>query len=147
MRDMFYNYEHNIDKKDCLPPPFIDFPKNAEGYYGADLVFNAKGDCIGVKAKEDSDFDLFFTLDGFVEGSDIYSLLNSASFVLDIISSKNKLVASITPEVFDEHNLKAHIEAHDGLIPADIYGMRLTMFYNEKEYAIFKESDAILRII
>jgi hypothetical protein len=145
MRDMFYNYEHNIDRKDYMPPHFQESPKSADGLSNAELVFNAKGDCLGVKAKKESDFDLFFSLEGFIDGSSIYEVLNSATFVLEIFSSKGKFATSLYGEAFDDTSLVVHVPADT--LSADIYNLKLTMILNEKNYVLFSQGDSILHII
>lgn len=145
MRDMFYNYEHNIDRKDYMPPHFHEPPKSADGISNAELIFNAKGDCLGVKAKKESDFDLFFSLEGVIEGSSIYEVLNSATFVLEIFSSKGKFITSLYGEAFDDTSLVVHVPADT--LSADIYSLKLTMILNEKNYVLFSQGDSILHII
>ena len=145
MRDMFYNYEHNIDRKDYMLPHFHEPPKSADGISNAELIFNAKGDCLGVKAKKESDFDLFFSLEGVIEGSSIYEVLNSATFVLEIFSSKGKFITSLYGEAFDDTSLVVHVPADT--LSADIYSLKLTMILNEKNYVLFSQGDSILHII
>lgn len=145
MKDMFYNYEHNIDRKDYPEFPPCEFPRQPEGHYGAEPVFNAHGDCLGVKAKADSKFDLFFSFEGEIEGSDIYSFLSEGYFILGLYSSKSKLVASFTGEKFDDNNLVVHIDSSE--LPCDIYSMMLIATYKENTYTLFNEGDGILHII
>lgn len=144
MRDMFYNYEHNIERKD--PPPLSPFDRKSEadGFYGAEPVFNAHGDCLGVKAKADSNFDLFFSLEGYIDGSNIYTLLSEGQFVLGVYSSKSKLIANFSGEMFDDENLVVHVDS--SLLPPDLYSMKLIVVYDGETHTLFDNENSILRI-
>ena len=146
MKDMFYNYEHDIDKKDF---PILHFEKKykvSENYHGVEYIRNAAGDILGVKSDRNSTFDVYFYLDGSVENGSIFDLVNQSQFYLEILNSKGKVITKLEAIKFSSDTLKITIEANDSIMPNGLYSLRLTMIYEDKAYTLFKENDATLYI-
>ena len=146
MKDMFYNYEHDIDKKDF---PILHFEKKhkvSENYHGVDYIRNAAGDILGVKSDRNSTFDVYFYLDGSVENGSIFDLVNHSQFYLEILNAKGKVINKLEAIKFSSDTLKITIEANDSIMPNGLYNLRLTMIYEDKAYTLFKENDATLYI-
>lgn len=146
MRDMFYNYEHDINKKDFPMIHFDNRHKISENYHGLDYVWNAAGDILGVKADRNSTFDVYFYLDGEVEGGTLEELIDAAEFYLEIFNAKGKVIESLEAEKSANNTLKITVEANDSKLPNGIYKLRLNMTYENQTYTLFKENDAILYI-
>lgn len=146
MRDMFYNYEHKIDEKEYPPMKHHDHPRDSIGVHGADLLRNIKGDVIGVKAKQNSDFSLFFYLDGTVEDGSLAQLVDEASFYLLVYGKDDEAIAEFAATKYSTDQLEVDMGADDSVMPYGLYRMKLIMIYNNVTYTLFSERDAVLSI-
>ena len=145
-RDMFYEYEHNINKKEYPPMRPIDHPKKAISVHGAELLRNVKGDVLGVKAKANSDFTLYFYIDGEVEDGSVEELIDASEFFLQIIGADDEAIGEFKGEKYSSDTIKFDMGASDDSMPFGNYRMRLVMNYNLMPYELFSEKDAILSI-
>lgn len=147
MRDMFYNYEHNIADKDYPPMKPREGYKEAGDFSGADLIYNIKGDILGVRAKIDQPFKLYFYLDGEVEDGSLTELMSEASFYVQIYHNKsNELLGEIKADADVENTLVAQIDPAEFDMSYGVYRLKLIMNYDMSDYELFSGDSGILSI-
>lgn len=148
MRSMFYKYDRDMEEKPYPPMSPTDVPKSADGFSGARPVFNAKGDSIGVKASCDSPFDLYFAIEGEVEGSSVAELLAECSLDLKLIHGKTgEEVGSIACEPLEDlSGVKATIDPGAIGLGPNVYRLRLELSDGEGLYTLFSEKDGFLSL-
>lgn len=154
MKDMFYNYEHNINRKISPKLPVYDMPKMINVCGNAERLLNAKGDMLGVKGKINSKFYLYFDFVGEVVDdnglfeSTLRDALANSILHFDVLDKKSEVVASFVPELseyIDEIRVQI-FTSEDGPLKYGVYRMHL---YFEKEdgiYTLFSDEDGILSI-
>ena len=99
---------------------------------------------IGVEAKEDTVFSLFFTLDGAS-----YDLLTNGYFYLEIYDRYHQLVAEIEEELEIctlNKTIRAQIYAGEETLPYGNYYINLKVDYNDTCYVLISENEMILSI-
>ena len=155
MKDMFYNYDYNIDAK-TFPEPlhWCNCGEHAVAFAGGAVpLTNAKGDVLGLIAKRNSDFDIFFSLDD-AYGESMIARILECQVVCNILTKDHKIVLS--PEIFkfDDHTLIAKVHASDDTIPYGVYRVEVYALIPDPQligsepvkYTIFADSDGILSI-
>lgn len=152
MKDMFYNYDYNLDKK-TYPEPLIwhDCHGHAVAFAGGAVpLTNAKGDVLGLLAKRNSDFDIYFTLDDLC-GDEMIARIMDSEIICNILAKDHKVLLS--PEVikYDNHTLIAKVHASDDTIPYGVYRVELyakviRLGVEPVKYTLFAENDGILSI-
>ena len=111
MKDMFYNYDHNIDRDvDPIRPIPVKPPKVLAGDKDSFVVKNAKGDEIGVRVKKGMPFTLYFYLEDYdthrpvnTDYETIEEILKSNT-ILTVENGRHQEVFTLsrrTSEVFD----------------------------------------------
>ena len=85
MKDMFFNYDNNI--RTDPPEAFFCEPqeKQLESNPNLALVKDIKGNDIGICARYGADFDLYFTLIGYVENSSVEELIKKSTIIFKIV--------------------------------------------------------------
>lgn len=154
MKDMFYNYEHNINKKTSPKLAEYDQPKMLDICGNAERLCNAKGDMLGIKGKVNSKFYLYFDFfgevtddEGFFEGT-LRDALANAVLHFDVLDKKHEVVASFEPELsdyLDEIRVQVYT-SEDGPLKYGVYRMHLYFETDEGVYSLFSEEDGILSI-
>lgn len=147
MRDMFYNYEHNIADKEYPPMKPRESHKHAIDFSGADLIYNIKGDILGIRAKIDQPFKLYFYLDGEVEDGSITELMSEATFYIQIYHNKsNELLGELKADIDIDNTLVAQIDPAEFNMSYGVYRLKLIMNYNMSDYELFSRDSGILSI-
>lgn len=147
MRDMFYNYEHNIADKEYPPMKPKEPHKHATDFSGADLIYNIKGDILGIRAKIDQPFRLYFYLDGEVEDGSITELMSEAVFYIQIYHNKsNELLGELKADTDIDNTLVAQIDPAEFNMSYGVYRLKLIMNYNMCDYELFSRDSSILSI-
>lgn len=147
MRSMFYNYEHDIDKKIYPPIKLCGCPENSNTFSSAQLLRNAAGKMLGVAATSDTPFTLYFYLDGEVEDGSIVELLDTAKFFLRIYSSKSdELISEILAEAYSDDTVSVQVDPHQYNLNYGTYRLQLMMQYQDRDYELFSKESAILYI-
>jgi len=147
MKDMFYNYDYNLEEKEFPEPLFWhdchDHPVAFAG--GAVPLTNVKGDVLGLLAKRNSDFEIFFNLSDLCGDGMIYQIMNS-DVVCDIIDSDYKVLLSPAVYKYSENVLVVQVHASDDIIPYGNYRVDLYTELNGIKYTLFAPTDGILSI-
>lgn len=147
MKDMFFNYDHNINKKEC---PEIDAyyqpPKNMVGYGDMQIIKNIKGDTIGVSAQKNNPIKLYFYLDGDINGNCFFDdKLTDITFkIIDSNIEHNVRIVKHAECQWGE--IFIYIPAEENTLEQDIYKISLTAFVDGELYTLFSEQDAFLEI-
>ena len=109
MKDMFVNYDNDIEKK-VVPPHlhFNDRPHILESEDNISIVRNALGNELGIKVKHNTAFNLYLYLDGCVNGESIDNLVISSQLTLQVFSLRHKLVFEKTFNAVDYYNAESN---------------------------------------
>ena len=93
MKDMFVNYDNDIEKK-VVPPHlhFNDRPHILESEDNISIVRNALGNELGIKVKHNTAFNLYLYLDGCVNGGSIDNLVANSQLTFQVFSLRHKLM-------------------------------------------------------
>lgn len=98
-KNMFYNYDVYADSVNCT----CNHAKSCENMQQVENLYNIKGEFIGIKAKENSDFNIYFNFSS-EDDLELFNLLQSSSIVLELIDSKKDLVATFPAFLCDHAN-------------------------------------------
>lgn len=101
-KNMFYNYDVYADTKDfcyCnkIAKDCCDDKQNAE------YLYNIKGDFMGLRAKENSDFNIYFSFSGENE-IEVFELLHNYPILLDILDFTYEPIVTIPAIIHDTIN-------------------------------------------
>jgi len=177
MKDMFYNYDHKV----ILPTdPYVgthytEFDKQdkPQSCNCAKVIRDIKGQPIGVEAKENSVFKLYFSLDTLFDDGSLYPVLSDAIFNFKVFDRQHTVLLSKTKDldptpnasseaeiddvageyanigiIFDDKTVCVELDATDGSpLKYGLYTMQLntTLSYG-KTYTLFSERDGKLSI-
>jgi len=151
---MFYNYDHNI-KQEIYPMPPLDTANRLNNCSAAKILTNVKGDELGIAAKINSKFYLYFSVWGEVIDDDspfasetLREVLENAVLHFDVLDSKREVVASFEPELCEYANeirVKVYT-SEEGPLKYGVYRMHLYFENEEGIYTLFSEEDGILSI-
>ena len=147
MKDMFFNYDHNINKKECQEIHWYNKPlKNMVGYSDLQVVTNIKGDLIGVSVFKNNPIKLYFYIDGDIDGNfDIDDKLSNITF--EIIDKNEEHKVRITKEVICKNGeIIVYIPAEENILEQDIYKLKLTAIIEDEPHTLFAEQDAFLEV-
>lgn len=153
MKDMFYNYEHNVNTESPNFPPYSK-QKELNTCSNVKRLLNAKGDEIGVEGKVNSKFYLYFNIEGTVTDENgefeatLREVLESANIYFDVLDSKRDVVASFVPELSyfaDEIRVQVYT-SEEGPLKYGVYRMHLYFETEEGIFTLFSEEDGILSI-
>jgi len=145
-KDMFYNYDYNINEKK-FPEPIVwhDCHKHNVAFAGGAVpLTNVKGEVLGLLAKRNSDFNIYFSLSDLCGDGMINEIMES-DVVCNILNRRHKVMCS--PEVykFSDDVLVAQVHAGDEL-PYGNYRVELYAMINGEKYILFADTDGILSI-
>ena len=162
MKNMFYNYDHNI-KKDLQAAPHFPFgyPAILESDPNISIIKDAKGREIGVRVKQGMPFTLYFYLDDYMTARKISELPAACDYVIksichfEIVSARHKVIYSAeynAAEIFNTNTSKLAINVPleaASLLKKDTYRMRLTLTgligdLDGKIYTLFDDDDGLL---
>lgn len=160
MHDMFFNYDHKIKTvcDECIyecdrahPPIFCHLYKDKKELShesGPKLIYNINNEILGVMARENSTFRLFFTVAPDDQAKFI-DALNLTVFKLTIFNRIHKPVVEVPAKLYlDDGLITVELASNsDGPLTAGIYRMRLDMINGDNRYALFAENDGVLSIL
>ncbi|MBP5467691.1 MAG: hypothetical protein J6Z11_00435 [Candidatus Riflebacteria bacterium] len=163
MKDMFYNYDNNIDKNLQNRPHFpAGYPAVLESDPNISIVKDAKDREIGVRVRHNMPFTLYFYLDDYTNAMKVSDIPNLRSFVLnslcyfEVVSNKHNVIFSISQpaiNIFDLKSSKLAINVSQeqaNLLKKDTYRMQLVLSTIGTEhtigssYILFDEDDGLL---
>ena len=109
MKDMFVNYDNDIEKK-VVPPHlhFNDRPHILESEDNISIVRNALGNELGIKAKHTTAFNLYLYLDGCVNGESVDTLVLNSQLTFQVFSLRHKLVLKKTFDAADYYDVESN---------------------------------------
>ena len=141
MAKIFDSY-NNGDISHEFPKKCLKKIKRPEYLTSAKLLYNLSNEFIGVEAKEDTVFSLFFTLVNANE-----DLLTNGYFYLEIYDRYHKLLKDIDLEVcLTNKTVSTQIYADEAELPYGNYYINLKVDYNDVCYVLISENDMILSI-
>ena len=156
MKDMFYNYEHRINVKEYSEGPFFGHRRTLEYTNGAHPLHNAKGEELGIKAKMNSKFKLYFDLEGLDPNIDLRAILESSTLHFDVLDFKREKVAEFVPVLDDVEDLitvnliAAEDPEKENVLRYGVYRMHLYIEQpipgGTETFTIFSDRDGILSI-
>lgn len=150
MKDMFFNYDNNIN----TDIPYNVEPaelKKLESNPNLALVKDLKGNDIGICARYGTSFDLYFTLSGLVEGSSIEELIlkSNVSFkLLDYWHEKVLEIVQLAEQAYIGNNcLKITItEEQAKQLRQETYYMQLSLIWDTGSYLLYNTDNGFLTI-
>ena len=109
MKDMFVNYDNDIEKK-VVPPHlhFNDRPHILESEDNISIVRNALGNELGIKVKHNTAFNLYLYLDGCVNGESVDNLVANSQLTFQVFSLRHKLVFEKTFNAADYYDAESN---------------------------------------
>lgn len=150
---MFHNYDAHIDKKEYPRPPLIeDNTKILESDCVLSLVTDVFGNEIGIQARYGSAFNLYFRLDGCVEGSSIREFVKNCSVNFQIIDYWHKIVLEeVFPaeDVFMEEDETICIKVNESMaqqLRKETYYMNLSLIWPDGKYELYNENNGFLSV-
>jgi len=152
MKDMFHNYDNHIDKKFDESPACYEKPRKIlESDTVVKMVYNVKGDQIGVQAKYKDDFYLYFCMEGSVEGSSIYDLVTNSNIIFTVLDGAHQVVFSkeIEHSNYDcsTDTIRVYITPSEAAqLKQETYRVQLSLEWAGGGYELFAEKDAKLII-
>ena len=109
MKDMFVNYDNDIEKK--VVPPHLHFNDRShilESEDNISIVRNALGNELGIKVKHNTAFNLYLYLDGCVNGGSVDNLVTNSQLTFKVFSLRHKLVFEKTFDAVDYYNAESN---------------------------------------
>ena len=153
MKNMFENYDHNINAKLVFDPNFCAPQiKPLSTYNDAEPIIDKKGREIGVSVKHDSAFKLYFYLDAR-RGEDAYDKLmrcNEVYFCIlntqhDVILEKYMAFADIFNQAASELVIPVcQLETQECALERGSYKMQVSLLFGTSYINVFSESDGLL---
>ncbi len=147
MKDMFYNYEYNLNEKK-FPEPLIwhNCHEHPVAFAGVAVpLTNVKGDVLGLLAKRNSDFNIYFCLEDLC-GDGMMNEIMDSDVVCNILTKDQKVVLSPAVYKFSEDTLVVQVHATDDTLPYGNYRIDLYAIIQDQKYTIFADTDGILSI-
>lgn len=148
-KNMFYNYDYEQKEKPHYEPLFTPGEEDrCVGTANTRLIKNKEGKEIGVEAKENSLFRLYFTFEGFVEESNLPKLLSEATFTFKVFNHRSQLVFESPVEIYPSEQMASVtlVSEEDGPLKFGNYRMQLDMIIDDITYTLFAQNDGILSI-
>ena len=149
-RDMFYNYDHQIDKQDYKMMPKEPKPIKWNSSTNMQVIHNIKGDFIGVSAKKNNPIKLYFTFFGMVNGD--HSVLERMSdFKFSIVNVLHEPLITeddvLINATANYNEIEVYIPASNNNLLQDVYRMELSCLVDNENYTLFSENDGVLEIV
>ena len=151
MKDMFVNYDNDIEKK-VVPPHlhFNDRPHILESEDNISIVRNALGNELGIKVKHNTAFNLYLYLDGCVNGESIDTLVLNSQLTFQVFSLRHKLVFEKTFNAVDYYNAESNwivvpiTQEESEKFDIDSYKICATLTWPGGKYELYSENDGLL---
>lgn len=151
MKDMFYKYDYQADVKDCSCEPVpCNHPKTLYDKTSAEIVYNLKGDQIGIKAKHGFPIPLYFTFFGEVdpEYENVSNFLNYYPIKLQVLDQfHNVLLEQEYINSVYNNMLCVDIEDKDNILKKDIYKIRLFVETEKGSLDLISENKVSLNLM
>ena len=147
MKDMFYNYDYNINVK-RFPEPLVwdDGYRHSVAVAGsAAPLLNAKGEVLGLTAKRNSDFEIFFNIKDLC-GDLMIKMIMESEVICNILTKDKAIVLSPTVYKYSDDTLVALVSANEDILPYGNYRIDLYAVIGGKKYTLFADTDGILSI-
>ena len=151
MKDMFFNYDNNI--RTDPPEAFFCEPqeKQLESNPNLALVKDIKGNDIGICARYGADFDLYFTLIGYVENSSVEELIKKSTIIFKVVDHWNKEVIkkelSAEEAYYGNDVIKISISREEALkLRQETYNIILLLEWADGEYILYNKDNGFLTI-
>ena len=152
MKDMFFNYDNNINTDTPPMVPICDIPeKHLESNPNLSLVKDLKGNDIGICARYGAGFDLYFTLTGCVENSPIEELIANSIINFKIIDYWNKVIIekdfTADEAYYGDNTIQISIPSElASTLRQETYYMVLTLTWNGGSYILYNKDNGFLTI-
>ena len=148
MRNMFYKYDNNIKDQNFEHhiPPYED--TQLSDCNCVEYLFNIKHELIGIKAKQNSIFKLYFNFESN-DCSELLDTLTSSNIILDILNFKYDKVATFQA-ILDKDFLEVEllIDTSESILKAGNYKLNLYYLDNNSDikHNLYNKTDFILSI-
>ena len=151
MKDMFVNYDNDIEKK-VVPPHlhFNDRPHILESEDNISIVRNALGNELGIKVKHNTAFNLYLYLDGCVNGESVDNLVANSQLTFQVFSLRHKLVFEKTFNAADYYDVESNwivvpiTQEESEIFDIDSYKICATLTWPDGKYELYSENDGLL---
>ena len=151
MKDMFVNYDNDIEKK-VVPPHlhFNDRPHILESEDNISIVRNALGNELGIKVKHNTAFKLYLYLDGWVNDESVDNLVTNSQLTFQVFSLRHKLVFEKTFNAVDYYNAESNwivvpiTQEESEIFDIDSYKICATLTWPDGKYELYSENDGLL---
>ena len=151
MKDMFVNYDNDIEKKVVKPHlHFNDRPHILESEDNISIVRNALGNELGIKVKHNTAFNLYLYLDGCVNGGPVDNLVISSQLTFQVFSLRHKLVFEKTFNAVDYYNAESNwivvsiTQEESEIFDIDSYKICATLTWPDGKYELYSKNDGLL---
>ena len=151
MKDMFVNYDNDIEKK-VVPPHlhFNDRPHILESEDNISIVRNALGNELGIKVKHNTAFKLYLYLDGWVNDESVDNLVTNSQLTFQVFSLRHKLVFEKTFDAVDYYDVESNwivvpiTQEESEIFDIDSYKICATLTWPGGKYELYSENDGLL---
>ena len=151
MKDMFINYDNDIEKK-VVPPHlhFNDRPHILESEDNISIVRNVLGNELGIKVKHNTAFNLYLYLDGCVNDESVDNLVISSQLTFQVFSLRHKLVFEKTFNAVDYYDVESNwivvpiTQEESEIFDIDSYKICATLTWPDGKYELYSENDGLL---
>ena len=151
MKDMFVNYDNDIEKK-VVPQHlhFNDRPHILESEDNISIVRNALGNELGIKVKHNTAFNLYLYLDGWVNGESVDNLVANSQLTFQVFSLRHKLVFEKTFNAADYYDVESNwivvpiTQEESEIFDIDSYKICATLTWSDGKYELYSENDGLL---
>ena len=151
MKDMFVNYDNDIEKK-VVPPHlhFNDRPHILESEDNISIVRNVLGNELGIKVKHNTAFNLYLYLDGCVNDESVDNLVISSQLTFQVFSLRHKLVFEKTFHAVDYYDVESNwivvpiTQEESEIFDIDSYKICATLTWPDGKYELYSENDGLL---
>ena len=151
MKDMFVNYDNDIEKKVVpLHLHFNDRPHILESEDNISIVRNALGNELGIKVKHNTAFNLYLYLDGWVNGESVDNLVVNSQLTFQVFSLRHKLVFEKTFNAADYYDVESNwiivpiTQEESEIFDIDSYKICATLTWPDGKYELYSENDGLL---
>ena len=151
MKDMFVNYDNDIEKK-VVPPHlhFNDRPHILESEDNISIVRNALGNELGIKVKHNTAFKLYLYLDGWVNDESVDNLVTNSQLTFQVFSLRHKLVFEKTFDAVDYYDVESNwivvpiTQEESEIFDIDSYKICATLTWPDGKYELYSKNDGLL---
>lgn len=148
MSNMFYNYDHNIDRElncELEPPKIPSLPQSTT----TALLYNIKGDALGIEVKHQMPFTIYFHLEEAF-GRSLDKLLANHLVEFKLFTREDKEILNKQFNGLDIFNtntndLTISVTQEDAsLLKQESYKINLSLVGESDFYNLFSRSDGLL---